>query len=176
MGAWIVLVSVLAAQSSTAQPAPPRFGCSAPEYRQFDFWIGDWEVVNPKGEVAGTNVITREFDGCVIQERWRGARGMIGSSFNSYDPTTRKWHQTWVDNTGTLLTLDGEFGAGAMRLEGRGAGPSGATRNRITWRPLDGGRVRQTWEISKDEGKTWSVIFAGTYRKRSDASKSSQHK
>jgi len=168
MVGWIVMMASLAGQA----PPAPRFGCSAPEYRQFDFWIGDWEVLNAKGDVAGTNVITREFDGCVIQERWRGARGMTGSSFNTYDPTTRKWHQTWVDNTGTLLTLDGEFRDGAMRLEGRGAGPNGVTRNRVTWTPLEGGRVRQLWEISKDEGKTWTVAFDGTYRKRSNEKKS----
>src|SRR3970282_1522072 len=25
--------------------------CSAPEYRQFDFWLGEWEVTNPSGEI-----------------------------------------------------------------------------------------------------------------------------
>ena len=36
-------------------------------------------------------------------------------------------------------------------------------RQRITWSKLDGGRVRQLWESSTDDGRTWSVAFDGTY-------------
>ena len=32
------------------QRKPP---CSAPEYHQFDFWLGDWEVTTPDGKPAG---------------------------------------------------------------------------------------------------------------------------
>jgi hypothetical protein len=39
-------------------------------------------------------------------------------------------------------------------------------RHRITWTPLPEGRVRQFWENSRDEGKTWSVAFDGTYVRR----------
>src|SRR5262245_41018266 len=81
-----------------AKPATPP--CSTPEHRQFDFWVGDWNVKDPQGAQAGTNLITREFDGCVIQEHWVGSRGMRGSSFNIYSPATKTWHQSWVDSNG----------------------------------------------------------------------------
>ena len=33
--------------------------CADPAYRQFDFWIGEWQVHTPDGKLAGTNRITR---------------------------------------------------------------------------------------------------------------------
>jgi hypothetical protein len=35
---------------ATAQSPPPA--CSAAEHRQFDFWIGRWEVFTPDGAVS----------------------------------------------------------------------------------------------------------------------------
>jgi hypothetical protein len=37
-------------------------------------------------------------------------------------------------------------------------------QNRITWTPHPDGSVRQLWEQSTDEGKTWQVAFDGLYR------------
>lgn len=127
--------------------------CNTADHRAFDFWVGQWRV-EAKGKVAGHNSITTSHDGCVIEERWRGAGGLRGTSLNVYDAATKKWHQTWVDSNGSLLLLDGGIVDGAMRM-------SNAT-NRITWRKLDGGRVQQVWEQSSD-GKAWSVVFDGTY-------------
>ena len=140
--------------------------CSTPEYRQFDFWLGEWNVFGPKGAQVGTNRIERQFDGCVVQENWVGAGGGVGSSFNTYSPATKQWHQTWVDNQGTLLLLDGAFKDGAMTLSGQVPGPNGKTTlHRVRWSLIGGdpNRVRQLWESSTDGGKTWSVAFDGTY-------------
>jgi hypothetical protein len=42
--------------------------------------------------------------------------------------------------------------------------PGSQARHHITWRRLpEGGRVQQLWEVSKDAGATWSVVFDGTY-------------
>jgi hypothetical protein len=43
----------------------------------------------------------------------------------------------------------------------------GAALQRITWSQLPGGKVRQLWEASKDGGKTWTVVFDGTYTRKS---------
>lgn len=161
---WTVLGLCLA-PAALAQEAGPRKAapCRAPEYRQFDFWVGRWQVTTPDGQVVGTNLITREHGGCVIRESWTGARGMTGTSLNIYTAATRRWHQSWVDSTGSLLLLDGEFRDGAMRLAGETFGPGGRQRSRITWTP--GERVRQLWETSSDGGKTWETIFDGMYQR-----------
>lgn len=56
-----------------------------------------------------------------------------------------------------------------MRLEGRAPDDSEPHRlviYRIRWTPLPDGRVRQLWASSADKGRTWSVAFDGTYRRR----------
>jgi len=146
--------------------ATPR--CSAAEHRQFDFWIGEWEVRNPQGKVAGTSRITSILDGCAIHEEWSGAGGSRGESFNIFDRTTQRWHQTWVDNGGLLAQFDGGLSSqGAMVLEGAGRTPKGEpARSRMTFTPLPDGAVRQLWEFSTDQGATWTTSFDGTYRRQ----------
>jgi hypothetical protein len=153
-------------QAPPPSPAPSPQPCTAPEYRQFDFWLGAWNVYGPDGSLAGTNEITSEFDGCVLQEHWAASPPppQRGSSFNTWSPANRKWHQTWVDSTGGFLLLDGEFRDGTMVLAGEmPARDGGRINHRITWSQLPGGRVRQFWESSRDDGKTWRVVFDGIY-------------
>jgi len=148
-------------------PATPPKACTTPEYRQFDFWLGDWNVTDPRGHAAGTSSITLEHDGCVLHEHWSGAKGGTGSSLNIYDSVTKRWHQTWVDNGGTFLELSGGFVEGRMVLEGKGAGPKGEPLvNRIAWEKLPDGRVRQTWTVSSDGGSSWTISFDGFYTKK----------
>jgi hypothetical protein len=157
--------SLLAAQ----EPAPTaaRKACAAPEHRQFDFWIGEWEVTTPSGAPAGRNRIESILDGCALRESWTGAKGGSGNSYNAYDRQSGRWHQTWVDNGGLVLRLDGSFAGGKMVLSGESRDSAGArVLNRITWQETAPGAVRQLWETSRDGGGTWSVAFDGRYRKR----------
>ena len=32
--------------------------CRAPEYRQFDFWVGNWDIQTPTGAPAGVSIIS----------------------------------------------------------------------------------------------------------------------
>ncbi|HEY2797287.1 MAG TPA: hypothetical protein VGK26_05305 [Thermoanaerobaculia bacterium] len=151
--------------SLSVKPAPEP--CASPEHHQFDFWQGDWEV-REAGKVAGTNRISRVLGGCALREEWAGADGGKGTSLNVYDSALRRWHQTWVDDKGLVLLLEGEWRGGRMVLEGErptlaAEGASRTTRERISWTPQNGGRVRQLWESSSDAGKTWQVVFDGIY-------------
>ncbi len=160
----ILAGAILPAMPLQAAPSP-AVPCTAPEYRQFDFWLGDWDVTNPAGKPAGHNRVTSEFGGCVLQEHWTGAGGSVGSSFNIYDPVRKVWHQTWVDNSGTLLEIEGGLKDGSMVMMGEQLQPDGKKLlNRITWTPK-GGKVRQFWETSADGGKTWATSFDGLYAK-----------
>ena len=148
---------------SQAQPPAAPGACAAPEHHQFDFWLGDWEVRTPEGKLAGHNTISRTLGGCVLQESWRGASGHHGTSYNIYDASRRRWHQTWVDDEGTLLQLDGAFADGRMVLMGESVDSAGKpVKQRITWEPLAGGKVRQLWDSSPD-GVAWKVEFEGIY-------------
>lgn len=158
-----VAASAVPAQDETPEKGNPQ-PCETVEYRQFDFWIGEWEVRNPDDDVVGHNTIERILDGCALKESWRGAGGTVGYSFNTYDRAEGQWHQTWVDSNGLLLRLDGGLEKGSMVLRGEMPAPDGGTaRTRISWTPVDDGRVRQHWEASKDGGETWETVFDGLY-------------
>jgi hypothetical protein len=161
---WLPLGLAAQQDDTTQAPAGP---CEAAEYRQFDFWIGNWEV-SAQGKPAGTNSIHAVHGGCALQENWQGAGagGISGSSFNIFDRSTGKWHQTWVDASGTLLLLDGSLVDGVMVLEGSRPTASGGTaQHRISWTPNEDGSVRQLWEASNDGGGSWNVLFDGLYVK-----------
>lgn len=149
--------------AGSAAPAWAAPACEAPAYRAFDFWLGDWQVRTPDGKLAGTNRITREYDGCVLHEHYATARGYSGESLNTYDAARKVWHQTWVDNTGTLLVLEGGLRDGEMVLEGQTHASDGqVTRHRITWTPRPDGSVRQHWQ-SADAAGHWTTAFDGLY-------------
>jgi hypothetical protein len=138
--------------------------CEAPEQRQFDFWVGEWEVAGPKGKVAGHNSITLLFDGCALREEWSGAGGHRGTSLNAWVAERSVWHQTWVDSTGGVLLLEGGLRDGAMVMEGSAPKPDtgGVVRHRISWSATDADHLRQHWQTS-DDGEEWQTVFDGRY-------------
>lgn len=151
---------------SAADPAP----CSAPEHRQFDFWIGDWVVTGPDGEKAGENTIEPILGGCVLRESWRGESGSVGRSFNMYWQRGGEWRQTWVDGAGGRLDLAGGLDAdGRMVLAGTMPGRDGSPLlHEIAWTPRDDGTVEQRWRVSRDGGESWENVFVGIYRRRGE--------
>jgi hypothetical protein len=157
--------TVAMGQDSTEAQTAER--CTAAEWRQFDFWLGDWEVRNGEGDVLGSNEITRVARGCGLLENWRGIDGGRGLSLNTYEDSGRTWTQRWVGD-GATLWLKGGLEANAMVLTGtdKRNSPKGAVLDRITWTPLPDGRVLQQWDISPDGGRLWLVAFKGYYQRR----------
>jgi len=145
-----------------------RFPCRYDlRFRQFDFWIGDWDVLSPQGTPVGENSIESTVDGCVLTENWRGADGGHGMSINYFDPVSGAWKQVWVDRGGGNITLEGRLRDGAMHLSGENRSRDGTTELiRGSWTPLPDGRVRQFFEQSKDGGETWYTWFDGYYVRR----------
>lgn len=156
-----ILVASRTAGVQGAQPSP----CAAPERHQFDFWLGNWRVVDAANVFQGTNNVTSEFDGCVVQEHWKGAEGGRGSSFNTYLPGRNVWQQTWVDSHGLTLLLQGGLHEKSMILSGTRIGKKGPITDRVTWTPLPDGRVRQHWQENANDGKGWQDVFDGYYSK-----------
>lgn len=139
-------------------------------YRQFDFWVGDWEVFGRSGQRVGTSVISKDEHGFLITEKWTSTSGGTGTSMNYYDPSDRKWKQTWVSDDGTIVNYAGAFQEGKMQLVGERIltnGQKGLTR--VSFTPLPDNRVQQFIEQSRD-GKTWSTYFKGTYVRKAKES------
>ncbi len=138
--------------------------CATEEYRQFDFWLGAWNVVGPQGQQLGTNTITETLDGCMLIENWTSASGgQEGMSINYYDRDVGTWTQIFRDNSGNIAqwpTLEGNLVDGSMVLE---SSPDAQPRTRWIWTKQDDGRVRQMAESSSDGGETWTVVWDSYY-------------
>mgnify|MGYP000276724671 CR=1 FL=1 len=140
--------------------------CDSPQHRQFDFWVGEWQVSNKQNSDVSQSKISLINNGCGILEEYTTTTGYQGKSLNIYDATTLQWHQTWIDNGGTLLQLDGKFEQGKMTLSGVTHDSNGKeVLNKIMWTPNADGTVRQQWLVSNDQGKKWQSIFDGMYKK-----------
>ncbi|HVP63068.1 MAG TPA: hypothetical protein VMT11_21100 [Myxococcaceae bacterium] len=174
MRVLLMLLAVLVPLSASAQKkrafaaaGPKGPPCSGAAYRQFDFWVGEWEVQTPKGTPAGENKVEKILDGCAIRESWTAADGSHGSSLTGYDAAAGRWTQTFVDDLGMVLVLDGELRDGKMILSGRRSASRGSSMlNRIVWQKLDGDRIRQRWEQSSDDGRNWTLLFEGLYSRK----------
>jgi hypothetical protein len=138
---------------------PKASSCSAPEYRQFDFWLGDWDAFEgPSPTPAARIRVTSLLDGCVVHEDYQDTTGKRGESFSIYDASRKTWHQSWVTNSGQLLLIEGNFQAGKMVLTGAEIVDGKKRLARGTWMPVKGG-VREIGVTSIDDGKTWQPWF-----------------
>ena len=140
--------------------------CSAEPYRQFDFWLGEWEVTVPSGQVAGHNSITLGQQGCVLVEQWRGVKGTGGQSYNYYDNTLDQWRQVWV-SPGIIIDYVGGLEGSAMVLKGKIHYQAQQAQFNFTgrWTPNDDGTVTQTFMQWNPATNAWDNWFTGIYRK-----------
>ena len=143
-----------------------------PRFREFDFWVGDWDVrpvASPPGTLASRNRITLEENGCIVQEHWEGQGGSTGQSFNLFDRSVGKWRQTWVDNGAGQHDYAGGLVGNDMVLEGTTPAPNGQLGRiptRLTLFHISADSVRQFSEVSNDGGKTWQVAYNLMYVRR----------
>jgi len=143
-----------------------------PRFREFDFWVGDWDVTpngGPPPPKPARNRITLEESGCVVQEHWEGMGGSTGQSFNIFDRSTGQWRQTWVDNTGGQHDYAGSLVNGNMVLEGTTPNPNGGlgrVPTRLTLFHVSKDTVRQFSQSTADSGKTWTVNYDLIYVRR----------
>lgn len=148
-----------------AEPAKSA-KCGSPEFRQLDFWAGDWDTydLDAPDKIVARNRVEVILDGCALREVYDQLDGLHGESLNIWDPTRKVWHQTWVTNRGQLLVLEGGMRGDRMILEGSQAAADGRPgRLRATWQPRKDD-VRETAELSTDGGKTWKPLFDIVFR------------
>lgn len=148
--------------------------CSGGVYRQFDFWIGEWEVFNTNGKKAGESRVELILDSCVVLENWtsetvvKGLR-FSGKSYNSFNAAKNRWQQYWVDNTGTVAEyFNGKYSDNIMVLKTDSVKQADGSFKiqRMSFYSLSADKVRQHGESSIDAGKTWKTDFDLEYRRR----------
>lgn len=143
--------------------------CTAPEFRHFDFWLGEWDVTGGGSpQPTATNSITATQGGCVVFEQYT-AGAFTGMSINFYDAARETWRQTWMSNGGGAVYLEGglnENGEMVMSDANLPSSTASGTINRVTWTPNPDGSVRQFWQSSSDGGATWTTAFDGLYTRQ----------
>lgn len=167
---FIAILILLVSQSLHAQRLP----CSSPEFRQFDFWIGEWEAFAKNGKKAGDSKISLILDSCIVLEEWTSAsvqQGLryAGKSFNTWNAVLKEWQQTWVDNTGSSTAYThGKFVDKKIIFNTDPFPFSKDTMalRRLTFFDLGKDKVRQLGEISKDKGVTWVTEYDLEYRRK----------
>jgi len=148
--------------------------CSNLVYRQFDFWIGEWEAFGINGKKAGDSKISVILDSCIILEEWTSSnmtQGIryAGKSFNTYNNTTKQWQQTWVDNVGgSTEFLTGKYENEKITFLTSPFPVSKDTMaiRRLTFYDMGKEKVRQLGEISKDNGDHWVTEYDLEYRRK----------
>jgi hypothetical protein len=136
----------LAVYNGDVDRAVPARPCAAdPLHRQFDFWIGDWDVTAPGAPTGSTNQIRGELDGCLVSESWTASSGIRGRSLNAYDRDLAQWHQTWVSSQPFgHLRMAGNLEADTLVMRGRRQTQAGAPIfDEYRWHVLPTGQVVQ---------------------------------
>ena len=161
-----ILISSLNIHSQNSKQAP----CSSKEYKQFDFWLGNWEVFDVKNKLIGTNRVVKMPNACAIQENWASTPGpSLGTSYNYYNAQDKSWNQLWIDNTEGSLELKGKKINNKMILKSAlVTGKKGAFYNQITWTDHLDGTVQQLWELKDKNNNVVKEVFRGTYKKKTN--------
>jgi hypothetical protein len=138
-----------------------------PEFRRFDFWVGDWDVTTLDGKAVGKSSVQRLLDGCALLENWTSSGGVSGKSLNSYNSDVQMWQQFWVAQGGSVSEYrQSEWVNGSLRLVARQGPLTGPGMLRMTFSPMNADLVRQLGEASADSGRTWSVQYDFYYHRR----------
>ena len=155
-------LSVVNAQNKVTKP------CNSPEYSQFNFWVGNWNVYDSNDKLIGTNNVVKLTNACAIQENWVSKSSKSkGTSYNYYNKTDNSWNQLWVDNSGFSLELKGHYDKNAMILKSKLVkSKSGDFYNQITWTNNKDGSVTQVWDYLDENHQKIKEVFKGIYKKQ----------
>lgn len=144
------------------------------QFREFDFWIGEWDVYpNGANVIVGHSKIEMASGGCMILENWT-AKGVVpneGKSMNYVNPSTGKWEQLWIGSGGINQNnpqkfVNGVYSDNAMRFEFEQLTPQGSKQiGRFIFFNEGPDQVRQFNEVSSDGGKTWSTVYDLVYKR-----------
>ncbi len=154
------VISVLA-QNPTALP------CTTPEASQFDFWIGSW-TATWADTLHGTNTIEKKFGNCTVHENFYDPNNNYhGESWSVYNPASKLWNQTWVDDQGGYIALTGGMENGKMILKtAERQTPKGKQQMRMVYYNIQPDAFDWSWEASTDGGNTWKPSWQIHYTRK----------
>ena len=136
------------------------------EFRQFDYWLGEWDV-EIGGQKSARSSVQLILDDCVIFENYATLNNAYsGKSFSLWDASAKKWEQRYVDSGGALHQWTGNLDGDTMRFFWERMQGGKKVLGRMSYLREGPDRVRQVLEDSTDGGKTWTSTFDGLYTRR----------
>ncbi|MCZ6650083.1 MAG: hypothetical protein O7D35_05380 [Acidobacteria bacterium] len=162
----ILLAAILGFCWGAVQAAPDHQDLP-PEARQFDFWLGSWDVNlrirqddgSWKDSIRSRAKIYPVLDGKAVLELW-DAPDIKGFSLRYFDPARKKWH-LWLNWPGANRSgssgLDGSFRHGRGEFFSTSSRPDGTeVMSRYTFSDITATSLRWDDAFSTDGGETWS--------------------
>lgn len=151
--------------------SPESLHCTEPEARSFDFWIGEWDVLNRNRRPDGvefhptgraTDKVHTVVGGCAVVEHWRGdatGRYVLGFSIRAYDPRSEEWVIALLWPT-TGVPSFGELRGGFRHGRGqfsheRFLADGDTVINRFVFSDIRPESLRWENGTSRDNGRSW---------------------
>jgi hypothetical protein len=165
-----ILATTALAPTSTAAQDFPVSSALPPESRQFDFWVGEWDVNlrirQDDGSwldaVQATAEIYPILSGKAVLELWSDARtsGIKGYSLRYFDVARDEW-VLWLNwpapNRSGSSSLSGTFRHGRGEFFSTMMNPDGSeTLSRYTFSDVTPSSLRWDDAFSSDGGDTWT--------------------
>jgi hypothetical protein len=171
-----------AAPQPTAAPAPAAPAaaaspCALPEMRQFDFWVGEWELVSrfrrPDGtwtDERATDSVHPVLNGCALYQDWKGTvagEPLHGVSLTSYAPDRHQWQQAWSDDSGpSLYDFTGGMEGDRMVLSRQVTVDGKSAVRRQVFQNIQPDAFDWAYEQSLDSGKSWAPLWTIRYTRK----------
>jgi hypothetical protein len=142
---------------------------SEPHTHDFDFWIGEWDVYQTgTDKLSGHSMVQSISGGCGILENWTDLKGGTGKSVNYYNLAESQWQQDWIGSGGTAQRyLNGTYKDGAMQFTYEFTDKQGNKKTgNFKFYNIDKNTVRQYQDVNNDDGKTVTVSYDLTYKRK----------
>ena len=167
MRTLLICFLMIAGAPVLGQQAPVS-PCAGAEFKQLDFWLGDWDAgwdaLPGRSAGRGSNHITRTYGGCVTEEHFKGGP-LNGHSVSTYFAGTKNWRQTWVDNQGSYIDLQGgPDGSGNFVLT-TPPQPGSTKANRMVFTDIKPDSFTWLWQATQD-GKIWADGWVIRYTRK----------
>lgn len=132
-----------------------------------DFWLGKWTADSTQPQPDGKTTVQKnaaknhilKIKGDKVTHENFTMPGFNGESWSVFNPKTNKWNQTWIDDSGAYLTLEGGMEGEEFILTQ--THPNSIQRMRFTEIKKDS--FVWLWETKKDDN--WTLAWRLDYHR-----------
>lgn len=134
--------------------------CNSDVHDDLDFWVGKWDAAWEGG--SGTNEITKEYNGCLIREDFRGSN-LLGMSVSSYSQADKMWRQTWIDEQNGFLDLKGYYEGENFIFHTTPDATKPNIQLQMVFSDIKKNNFTWTWMGTNDGGENWNNLWQINY-------------